>query len=386
MKESSTEVLLIVDDDETMRSLLTRILSQAGYCSILVAPSAPVARKLLQTNHVDLVLTDMQMPGGSGMDLLKHLHGSTPSVATLMITVLDNAELADQALALGAYGYIIKPFRPSEVVIGVGNALRRRALERENQAQRDHLEQLVRDRTAALSATVAELKLSEKNLRTSRSETIERLASAGEYHDAETGSHVARMSRYCEIIARECGAGDLSRVIREASALHDVGKIGIPDHILMKPGPLTPKERSVMQGHAAIGHDILADSGSPLLSLAAEIALTHHEHLNGAGYPNGLSGETIPLAGRIAAIADVFDALTSNRVYGQAFALADAVEIMDGEAGTHFDPELLSLFWNVLPEALAIEQQFVSLEPPATTKDPRLKRTRVVPITIATSA
>jgi putative two-component system response regulator len=312
----------------------------------------------LATKKIDLVVTDMQMPGGSGLGLLNHIHETMPGTATLMVTGVDDPKLADRALSLGAYGYIIKPFRPNEVVIGVSNALRRRTLEIENQVHRDHLEEIVKARTADLWQTIVKLELSEKDLRASRAETIARLAVAGEYRDEETGFHVERMSRYCQMLAQASGHDSLHDTIREASSLHDVGKIGVPDSILLKPGPLLPEERSAMQDHAAIGYGILKDSESPLLRLAAEIALTHHERVDGTGYPNGLVGSAIPIAGRIAAIADVFDALTSNRVYRRAYPLVEAVEMMKREAGAHFDTDLLSVFWNALPEVLAIESKF----------------------------
>ena len=350
--------LLVVDDEETIRSLLVRVLKRGGYENVQSAASDADARELLVADDVDLVLSDVQMPGSSGIELLNYMHDEFPRIATLMVTGVDDAALADQALALGAYGYIIKPFRQSEVLIGVSNALRRRTLELENQTQRDQLQETVERRTAQLSDTIVKLELSEKNLLVSRAETIERLAVAGEFRDEETGFHVARMSRYCEILAGRCGDAQLRTAIREASSLHDVGKIGIPDSILLKPGALTPDERTIMEEHARIGHRILKESASPLLKLAAEIALTHHEKVDGSGYPQGLVGDEIPLAGRIAGIADVFDALTSNRVYRPAFSVEEAVEMMKKDAGTHFEPDLLETFWEVLPEVLAVKREY----------------------------
>jgi putative two-component system response regulator len=357
---TSEPCLLLVDDDDVIQGVLVRVLKEAGYRNIVTASSASDARAVLMTTNVDLVLTDMQMPGGSGLELLEHVHGSLSGVATLMITGADDPMLADKALALGAYGYIIKPFRQSEVVIGVSNALRRRDLELENRSHRDRLEDLVKLRTQDLWGAIVKLELSEKTVLASRTETIERLAVAGEFRDEETGAHVARMSRYCEVLAGAAVEPDLQRSIREASSLHDVGKIGIPDGILLKPGPLTAEERSIMQEHAEIGHRILRDSESPLLRLAAEIAFTHHERIDGTGYPSGLAGDAIPLSGRIAAIADVFDALTSNRVYRRGFPLGEAVEMMKAESGTHFDADLLSLFWDVLPQIIDISDEYAS--------------------------
>lgn len=356
MPHTTHGALLVVDDEIVVQTMLIRILKGAGYQDVLSASSVDEARGLLGTEEIVLILTDMQMLGGSGLELLKHVHDNMPTVATLMVTGSDDTELADEALALGAYGYIVKPFRQSEVLIGVSNALRRRQLEIENEAHRDHLEAAVKDRTADLWGAIMKLENAEKDVRTSRTETIERLAVAGEFRDEDTGYHVARMSKYCEILATALGEEELANTIREASCLHDVGKIGVPDGILLKPGALTPDERAMMETHAEIGFRILSGSASPLLMLAAEIAITHHERYDGTGYPNQLAGEDIPLAGRIAGIADVFDALTSNRVYRKAFTLLEAVEMMKKDSGTHFDPDLLSIFWDVLPEVLSVEQ------------------------------
>ncbi|HEV2757666.1 MAG TPA: HD domain-containing phosphohydrolase [Actinomycetota bacterium] len=352
--------LLIVDDEQVMQVLLTHILRAAGYHHLMTASSVAEARCLLSVHDVDLVLTDMQMPGGSGLELLQHVHETLPGTATLMVTGTDDPDLAEQTLALGSYGYIIKPFRQSEVVIGVSNALRRQALERENRLYRDHLEETVKARTTELWEAVVRLEAAEKSLRASRRETIERLAIAGEFRDEETGSHVARMSRYCEILADGCADAALRGEIREASCLHDVGKIGIPDEILLRAGPLSAEERSTMQTHTEIGHCILRGSDSPLLELAAQIALTHHEKFDGTGYPRRLKGDAIPLAGRIAAIADVFDALTSDRVYRPRFPLLKAIEMMKKETGSHFDPDLLQVFWERLPEVLAVQEERAS--------------------------
>jgi putative two-component system response regulator len=354
--------LLVVDDEEAIQGLLKRILRRAGYENVRTASSTEEARRSLATVATDLVLTDMQMIGGSGLELLMYVHDAMPGVATLMVTGNDDAVLADKALSLGAYGYIIKPFRESEVLIGVSNALRRRHLEIENQSQRDHLEETVKLRTADLSEAIKLLELSERSVRVSRTETIDRLAVAGEFRDEETGLHVARMSRYCQILARACGAKSLVSSIQEASSLHDVGKIAIPDSVLLKPGALTPEERKHMELHAEIGHRILDGSESPLLELAAEIALTHHEKVDGSGYPNRLLGDEIPLSGRIAGIGDVFDALMSDRVYRKAFPLPRVMEMMKKDAGTHFDADLLTTFWDVLPEVLAVRTEYANEE------------------------
>lgn len=359
MKVTSDPTILVVDDEDSARAMLVRVLNRGGYASVRSASSAQEARQSLSDAGADLVLTDMHMPGESGLSLLHHVHSEMPGTATLMITGVDDLVTAEEALSLGAYGYIIKPFRQSDVLIGVSNALRRRDLERHSRSEHERLQGRVTTRTRELCQAITQLELADRDLQASRSETIRRLAVASELHDEETGRHVARMSRYSEVLAR---ALDLDRsecvAIREAAALHDVGKIGIPDEILLKPGALTPDERVVMQQHATIGHRILSGSDSPLLELAATIALTHHEKVDGSGYPHKLTGEGIPVCGRVAAIADVFDALTTNRPYRIAFPLVEAVEMMKLDAGTHFDRDFLDVFWSVLPEVLEIKAAY----------------------------
>lgn len=358
MKQGACPSILVVDDEENVRALITRVLDRGGYKELRTAGSAAEARDVLEKEHVDLILTDMQMPGESGMELLSHVHRSMQHVATLMITGVEDTDLADKALEMGAYGYIVKPFKKTEVLINIDNALRRRELELENLEHRTKLEILVRERTSELWDAISKLEMAERDVRSSRTETIQRLAVAAEFRDEETGRHVARMSRYSELLASAAGVqAEIRDSIREAASLHDVGKIGIPDSILFKPTSLTAEERRVMQQHAAMGHQILADSDSPLLRLAASIALSHHEKVDGTGYPNGLKADAIPVEARIAAIADVFDALTTNRVYRRAYPVGVAVEMMKKERGAHFDAELLDLFWSCLSEVLTIQEE-----------------------------
>jgi len=278
-----------------------------------------------------------------------------PDTAIVMVTGADDRRHAERALANGAYGYMLKPFKPTELLINVVNALRRRTLEIENRESRNRLEQTVLERTSTLRETIAQLESSESELRRLREETIRRLAWAAEFRSNETGQHLLRMSLYCTLLARLVGLDvDRTEMIRIASPMHDVGKIGIPDRILLKPTFLTPEERALMQAHTEMGHRILTGSGVELLDLAATLALTHHERIDGQGYPGGLEDEDIPLEGRIAAIADVFDALTSDRVYRLAFRPDEAREQMLTGRGTQFDQELLDLFFGAWDDVLAI--------------------------------
>ena len=297
------------------------------------------------------------MPGESGLDFAQEVLADYPDTAVVMVTGADDRLHAETALANGAYGYMLKPFKPNELAINVANALRRRALEIENREHRNHLEQTVLERTVTLRDTITQLETSESELRRLREETIRRLAWAAEFRSNETGRHILRVSLYCTLLGRLAGLdSEQTEAIRIASPMHDVGKIGIPDRILLKPGALTPEERTVMEAHTEMGHRILAGSGVDLLDLAAELALTHHERMDGEGYPRRLAGEEIPLEGRIAAIADVFDALTSDRVYRPAHRPDEARETMLAGRGTQFDAELLDLFFGAWDDVLAIRR------------------------------
>jgi putative two-component system response regulator len=349
--------LIVVDDDEPLREMLSRILERSGYACD-VASDAVEALQALREHDYDLVLTDMDMPGISGLDLIMQVAREHPDTATMMVTGMNDTAVANSALDMGAYGYITKPFEANEVVINVANALRRRSLEIENRNHRVRLEQMIRDRTSELWNAIAKLEQAERELRLSQEETIQRLSIAAEYRDNETAKHIARMSEYCGLLARLAEQdAETSELIRVASQMHDVGKIGIPDQILLKPGALTDEERHTMEKHAKIGYKILGGSKSELLMTAASIAYTHHERVDGRGYPRGLTEDQIPLEGRIAAIADVFDAITSNRVYKQAYAFGKAVETMREGRGTQFDADLLDLLLGSLDAVLEIKSR-----------------------------
>ena len=256
---------------------------------------------MLKETPFALVLSDVNMPGESGIDFTREVLAHYPETAVVMVTGIDDRSYAEIAIELGAYGYVLKPFKPNELIINVNNALRRRTLEIENRDHREMLEQTVLERTAALRETIAQLERSDTELRRLREETIRRLSWAAEFRNQETGEHIVRMSLYCALLARLAGLdAERAELIRIASPMHDVGKIGIPDRILLKPGRLTDDEREVMEAHTEMGHRILAGSEVELLDLAAEIALTHHERIDGSGYPRGLAGDAIPIEGRIA--------------------------------------------------------------------------------------
>ncbi|MGM0576831.1 MAG: HD domain-containing phosphohydrolase [Myxococcota bacterium] len=356
--------ILIVDDELHIRTLLRRLLQREGHeCEM--AATADEAWERLEQEGFDLVLSDVNMPGTSGLELAPRIADKYPSTPVVMVTGVDDPHVARNAVESGAYGYIIKPFEPNEIVIGVMNALRRRELELQNRRHQEELESLVDARTQELQDTFEELKVAHMDLKSAQEETINRLSIASEYRDEETGAHIQRMSRYCELLGRKAGMPeDQVELVRTASPLHDVGKIGIPDAILQKPGKHTPDEWQIMKTHAEIGYRILAGSGYEVLELAAVIARTHHEKWDSSGYPLQLGGEDIPLVGRITAIADVFDALTTRRVYKPAFTPERSIALMREGRGRHFDPNLLDVFLDSIDEVLAIREAFPDEEAP----------------------
>lgn len=346
--------VLVVDDEAPIRRILTRLLERAGY-SCDEAATVPEARAMLGANTYALVLCDVNMPGESGLTLVAELHRDHPDTAVVMVTAVDDPERAVPALELGADGYVVKPFAGNEIVINAINAMRHRRLEIENREHRDRLESIVAERTETLRAMVRKLERAELDLRFAAEETINRLALAAEFRDETTGAHLQRMSAYTALLARRHGL-DAAAVesIRAASPMHDIGKVGVPEAILRKPGRLTEAETREMRRHPEIGRDLLAGSRSPLLRLGASIAYTHHERWDGTGYPQGLAGDAIPLEGRIVAVADVFDALTSERPYKPAWSIDDAFAELHRQAGRHFDPALVALFTGAADEVSAI--------------------------------
>jgi putative two-component system response regulator len=359
--------VLVVDDEPQVQQVIKRILERHGFeCEL--AASAEEARKSLKADgkRFQLMLCDVNMPGESGLDLLRDALVDHPEVAALMVTGADDPSLAESAIELGAFGYLTKPFRPNELMINIVNALHRRRLEIENRAHREMLENAVENRTAALSDAVSRLQSSEKELRMHQEETVRRLSSMAELRDLETGRHLERMSSYCALISERFDF-DRERVelMRIASPMHDVGKIGIPDNILLKPATLSPEEREIMQRHTEIGYRILSGSEAELLTLAAILAWTHHERFDGSGYPRGIRSDKIPLEGRIAAVADVFDALTTDRIYRPAFGLEQAIEMMREQRGAHFDPDVLDCFFDAMEKVEEIRAGYKRATPNA---------------------
>ncbi len=350
--------LLIVDDDEALRRSEERIVSYQGY-SCNGASDAQAVREQLRRGSYKLVLLDVNMPGESGMELLSHIRSDHPEVAVLMVTGEDSTKQAMAAIEHGAYGYLVKPVGSGELLINVANALHRRRRELESSRLVQRLRATVDERSHNLAEALQDLELSETKVWASQAETIFRLARMVEFRDEETGHHLQRMSSYCEILARQMGfSAERCELMRLSSQLHDVGKVAVPDSVLLKPGKLTLEEFEIIKGHPETGHEMLAGSTSELVRLGALIAHTHHERWDGSGYPRGLAGDEIPAEGRIAAIADVFDALTSDRVYRSAFPVKSAIEMMHDERGQHFEPDMLDAFFQAQSEIDAIRQAY----------------------------
>jgi len=340
----SGETILCVDDDTHVQRLIKRMLAAAGHPCVC-AGSVEEAREVLGGDRFALVLCDINLPGRSGLVLLEELAGRAPEVATLMVTGRDEPELADATIERGAYGYVTKPFSQNELLIDVANALHRRGLEIERRTYESRLEEIVAQRTSELEEAVRGLELAQADLRRSYRETLLRLGRAIEYHDVETGAHVERVGDYACSIAVALGLDpDWAELLRLAAPLHDVGKLAVTERILVKDGKLTQAEIVEMRRHAEIGHDLLAGSGNELLDLAATVAWTHHERWIGDGYPRGIAAEEIPLEGRIVAVADVFDALTSDRPYRRRLEISAALAYLSDQSGRGFDAAVVDAF------------------------------------------
>ncbi len=354
--------ILIVDDEECNVVLLERMLEREGFTAVTGLGDSARALSMCSEESYDLLLLDLHMPSPDGFDILAELELADPAraPAVLVLTADTTGQAKQRALSMGARDFVTKPFDAVEVLLRVRNILHSRSLQQRLEEQNHDLERRVALRTEQLGH--------------SRAETIRRLSRAVEYRDPETGDHIERMSGYCALLARKVGLDAEAMLI--ASPMHDVGKIAVPDRVLLKPGPLTIEERRVMERHAEVGYKLLTGSDSELLELAATIAWTHHERYDASGYPRGLVGSAIPLEGRIAGVADVFDALTSDRVYRAAFPLEEALDEMRRQRGGQFDPEVLDLFLDSMDEILSIRDQAGT-----THADPanRLERVRDLP-------
>jgi putative two-component system response regulator len=333
---SSAQRIVVVEDADGA-ALLERMLHAAGYENVRTATAPAVLDVLLDRWDPDLVVLDLQLPSIDGFALLQRI--VSIDVPCLVLTADDSATTRRRALGLGARDFVTKPLDRVEVLLRVGNLLQTRRLQRALEDRNHDLQRWVRARTA--------------DLEDARRETLERLALAAEYRDDDTQLHTKRVGRTAALLATRLGLSpDTVEHLRLAAPLHDVGKIGIPDAVWLKPGKLTDHERKMLEQHTEIGARILSGSRSPILRLAEQIARAHHERFDGSGYPHGLAGDGIPLAGRITAVADVFDVLAHPRPHKQAWPLEKAVEEIHDQAGRHFDPEVVAAFRRLDPRAL----------------------------------
>jgi len=340
-----SQTILILDDEpnnvllieETIKRNLPDVRT-VGFTS----PQAAVA--WCETHEPDLCLIDYKMPGMSGIEFMAKVRrrAAFQGIPVIMITGQPSTELQQQALESGATDFLSKPINVSDVVVRTRNHLR----------LRDGRQDMGR-REREITETVQQLVEQEQAV------IIQRLTHLSGYRDEETGNHMHRMAHISQLIGQELGLdARFCDMLLRAAPMHDLGKVGIPDRILLKAGRLDPVEWSIMQTHARIGHDLLKDSHSELLRMGAEIALTHHEKYSGEGYPNGLSGEAIPLSGRIVATADVFDALVNARHYKKAWALDDALEFMRDERGRHFDAGCVMALLRRIDDVIDIQKKF----------------------------
>lgn len=353
-----TYIILVVDDQPSNLQLIDTIIGREF--ELIFRKEAKSALELLDSERVDLILLDYMMPEMDGLEFLRiqMKNEILREIPTIIITAADDEKVLQEAFCLGAFDFISKPFRKIDLVARINSALqlaRERLriqqqnilLETQNSEllkHRNHLQELVDD-------AVVEIKKREL-------EIINRLITTVEYRDIETANHIKRMAHYSRLIARDFFLENDEKVqlIFLAAPMHDIGKIGISDNILMKPGDLNPDETDQMMMHSRIGHAIMKGSPSKLVQTGAAIALSHHEKFDGTGYPDRLQGDSIPLEGRIVAVADVFDAMTSNRIYRGALSVDESLSYINDQAGFHFDPECVKIFMDHLDDVLDIRK------------------------------
>lgn len=339
--------ILIVDDEPANLKLLDKLLSGQGYSRLTCIDDAREVLPSYVRLRPELILLDLKMPHLDGYQVMEQLRAlDDPLLPPILILTAEHGHgFLLKALTMGARDYLSKPFDRTELLMRVRNLLDARRAHRITHGQKVVLEEMVRARTEEVTAT--------------RLQIIQRLSRAAEYRDNETGLHILRMGHTTALLAERLGwePADVELILH-ASPMHDIGKIGIPDAILLKPGKLNDEEWQVMKQHTVIGAELLAGDDFPLLSLAREIALNHHEKWDGGGYPSGLVGKDIPQSARIAAVADVFDALTSARPYKPAWSVEQAVSLMREQSGQHFDPEIVDVFLSSLEDIQHIRERY----------------------------
>ena len=346
VKTTKEAKILIVDDQPANVTLIEKMLDIEGYINVIATTDPTQVESLYLQQNSDLVLLDLNMPVMDGYQVLAKIREVDPDYPPIIVlTAQIDRESRIKALDLGARDFLAKPFDRVELMTRIRNMLEVRIMAKAMKNQNLILDGMVKERTKELNDT--------------RLEVIRRLGRAAEYRDDMTGFHIIRMSRYSQILALAAGMSEAeAETLLNASPMHDIGKIGIPDKVLLKPGKLDAEEWKIMQTHVDIGVEILSGSDSDLMKMAAEVAQNHHEKWDGSGYPRALAGENIPFTGRIVAVADVFDALTTARSYKDAWTVEKAVEFLKEQRGQHFEPRLIELFIEILPDVLKIREQY----------------------------
>ena len=354
--------ILIVDDEVQNRYLLQTILKELGYESETARDGIEALAKLKL--GIDLVLLDIMMPGMDGYEVARRIRKDkgASDVPIIMVTSLVSRGDRLRAVEAGANDFIAKPVDITEVKVRIAFLLKMQEAQDAMKQNQKELEGIVAKRTAALRKVLDDMTAAQRKAYEAHVDTIHRLALAAEYKDEDTAAHIHRIGEYCEILGQGLNLppGEIE-LLKISSPMHDVGKIGIPDHILLKQAKLTKEEFEIIKQHTIIGFRILSKSSSELLQAGEIIALSHHEKWDGTGYPKGLAKETTPLFGRICAVADVFDSLTTRRPYKEAFSNEKAFKILKDESGTHFDPKTVAVFFYKLQEILECQEKYQAL-------------------------